>query len=51
MARTTAGGTDSYAWDFENRLVGLIRPAGSYRYGYDPRSRRVVRDSRLPLAS
>lgn len=46
-SRTSAAGTDTYAWDLENRLVELIRPAGFYRYGYDPRSRRVVRDESL----
>lgn len=46
-SRTSAAGTDTFAWDLENRLVELIRPAGSYRYGYDPRSRRVVRDESL----
>jgi RHS repeat-associated protein len=44
VTRVTAAGTESYTWDHENRLTALSGPAGSYRYGYDHRSRRVLRD-------
>lgn len=49
--RTTSGRTDTYGYDFENRLVSLNyqTPAGSaargeFRYIYDHRTRRVARD-------
>jgi RHS repeat-associated protein len=45
--RLSAAGTETYAWDHENRLTGLGVPSGSYRYGYDHRSRRVLRDESL----
>jgi RHS repeat-associated protein len=39
------GITETYFWDFENRLTGLEKPGtGSYSYIYDHRTRRVVRD-------
>jgi RHS repeat-associated protein len=41
-------GTDSYSYDFENRLIGLVKGtmggAGTYAYQYDYRTRRIVRD-------
>ncbi len=40
-------GTDSYSYDFENRLISVTKTAGSsgtYAYSYDYRTRRVVRD-------
>jgi RHS repeat-associated protein len=44
--------TDTYTYDLDNRLIKLSHPSGaagnsgSYYYGYDYRSRRVVRDER-----
>ncbi len=41
-------GTDTYSYDFENRLIGLVKGtgggAGTYAYTYDYRTRRIVRD-------
>ncbi|MEM1060629.1 MAG: hypothetical protein AAGK14_15565, partial [Verrucomicrobiota bacterium] len=52
--RTAGGQTDLYIWDSENRLVNLEQfttdrgqTAGEYFYGYDYRSRRVLRDEAL----
>ena len=46
--RTTAAGTESYTWDYENRLTALTKPGvGSYSYKYDHRARRVMRDESL----
>ncbi len=49
--RVIGGVTDTYSYDFENRLVGLVKgiggtgiTTGTYSYTYDYRSRRVVRD-------
>jgi RHS repeat-associated protein len=50
--RTVSGGsdngTDSYGYDFENRLIQLVKgttgSAGTYNYTYDYRTRRIVRD-------
>jgi RHS repeat-associated protein len=54
-SRVVTGGSDNgsdvYTYDFENRLVGLIKGtggtaggAGMYAYTYDYRTRRIVRD-------
>jgi RHS repeat-associated protein len=44
----TDNGTDSYSYDFENRLIQLVKgtvgSAGTYNYSYDYRTRRIVRD-------
>lgn len=46
--KTTAAGTESYTWDYENRLTALTKPGvGSYSYKYDHRARRVARDESL----
>jgi RHS repeat-associated protein len=42
--RSVGAATDAYIWDFENRLTELQTTAGTYRYGYDARCRRVVRN-------
>lgn len=39
-----AAGVETYAWDGENRLISIVGPVGAYRYVYDDRTRRVVRD-------
>lgn len=50
--RVSGGLTDTYTYDLDNRLIKLSHPSGavgnsgSYYYGYDYRSRRVVRDER-----
>ena len=50
--RVAAGKTDTYIWDHENRLVtltyasGPAGTAGKYRYAYDYRSRRVIRNEK-----
>ncbi len=40
--------TDTYTYDFENRLIQLVKNtsggAGTYAYTYDYRSRRILRD-------
>lgn len=43
-----AGGvTETYTWDHENRLTNLAYSSGaSHVYGYDYRSRRVIRDEK-----
>lgn len=44
--------TDTYTYDLENRLTKLTHPSGAvgnsgnYYYGYDSRSRRIIRDER-----
>jgi len=49
--RVIGSGTDTYSYDFENRLVGLVKgiggtgiTTGTYAYTYDYRTRRVLRD-------
>ena len=52
--RVIDSGTDTYSYDFENRLVGLQKniagiagagiTTGTYAYAYDYRTRRVTRD-------
>lgn len=42
--RSTTAGVEVFAWDAENRLVSIAGPTGTYRYVYDDRTRRVVRD-------
>ena len=50
--RTVSGGsdngTDTSSYDFENRLIGLVKGttpgAGTCAYSYDYRTRRIVRD-------
>lgn len=42
-------GTDTYSYDYENRLVGLVKGSGAtgtgtYAYQYDYRTRRITRD-------
>ncbi len=47
----TDNGTDTYSYDFENRLIGLVKGTGggtgTYAYSYDYRTRRIVRDESL----
>ena len=47
----TDNGTDTYSYDFENRLIGLVKGSGggtgTYAYSYDYRTRRIVRDESL----
>lgn len=47
VTRVTSGLTDTYAYDYENRLVSLDKDTtggtGSYAYVYDYRTRRVER--------
>jgi RHS repeat-associated protein len=49
LTRAVGGQTDTYAYDSENRLVTLTKAttdtgaAGTYRYAYDYRTRRVER--------
>ena len=46
--RTIGANTDAYSYDFENRLVKLVKTTpgstGTYQYTYDYRTRRVARD-------
>jgi RHS repeat-associated protein len=49
VTRIEGGQTDTYAYDYENRLLALDYQTGSsdtgtYVYGYDHRTRRVERD-------
>ena len=36
--------THTYAWDSRNRLIEVTMPAGTSAYGYDYRTRRVIRN-------
>ena len=36
--------THTYAWDSKNRLIEVTMPAGTSAYGYDYRTRRVIRN-------
>jgi len=54
LTKAASGRVDTYAYDFDNRLVSLElnTPAdtakrGTYRYAYDHRTRRVARDESL----
>lgn len=49
--KVVESGTDTYSYDYENRLVGLEKgiegtgiTTGTYAYAYDYRTRRILRD-------
>ncbi|MDF1816408.1 MAG: RHS repeat-associated core domain-containing protein, partial [Verrucomicrobiales bacterium] len=53
ISRTEGGNTDTYSYDYNNRLQGLDYHTGSesavngiYQYSYDHRTRRLSRDER-----
>jgi YD repeat-containing protein len=46
-SKTTAAGTSSYTWDFENRLTSVVLPGagGTVYFRYDPFGRRIYKSS------
>ncbi|MGH9670842.1 MAG: RHS repeat-associated core domain-containing protein, partial [Terriglobales bacterium] len=47
LTKVDAGGTTTYGWDFENRLVSVTLPGsgGTVSFKYDPTGRRIQKSS------
>ena len=45
IGKESGSGVTAYSYDFENRLVRVIRPSESVSYEYDPLGRRISRST------